>query len=388
MGRWGHGRVIAALLLTLVAGLGYAGTARADVEPNNVISYAEGPINGSVYIGNISTPDDVDFYVLYMNSQQQIHLDSDILSTGKTSDCLDIELLDTNGRALTSDYTTPVGVNRFFIRVSPDDWYSDCAPFQYRFQITPAAAFTTGLALDKTLIPTLEPNETPGQAVGPLGANINYVGAKETENDEDWFFFWVPSGTHQVEISTTAPASSCGSYIRLYTDSLDSSADSAYAGQSSFSRISQTLTGPAKYYISATTDDCALGQRWQLRIESQTGISMVDPTPPPPPPTPPEETQPEVFQSKFPSSISLRRSGARYSGRVNSSFGSCKGNRRVVLRRAGSGSKSFGSTRTRANGTFTIKRRSRLRGRIYVVVAGRSSAETLCRSANSRRIRG
>ena len=102
--------------------------------------------------------------------------------------------------------------------------------------------------------------------------------------------------------------------------------------------------------------------------------------------SPPEP--PVIVQSKYPSSVSLRRSGARYSGRVNSSLSNCKANRRVVLRRAGSGTKSFGSTRTRANGTFTIKRRSRLRGRIYVVVAGRSSAETLCRSANSRRIRG
>ncbi len=386
MGRWGQGRVIAALLLTLVAMLGSAATARADVEPNNVISYAEGPINGAVYTGSLATSDDVDFYVFYTLSQQQIHLDWDPL-TADPYGCLDVEMLDANGSRIDSDYTTPVGPNRFFVRVGHDD--SDCAAIQYRYQITPGSAFTTGLALDKNLAPTSEPNETPGQAIGPLGADINYVGAKETENDEDWFFFWVPSGTHQVEISTTAPASSCGSEIRLYTDSVDSYADSAYASQSTFSRISQTLTGPAKYYLSASTDRyCPLGQRWQFRIETASAISLVDPTPPPPPPTPEVPEAPRIVQNKYPSSISLRRSGSRYSGRVNSSLSGCKAKRRVVLRRAGSGTKSFGSTRTRANGTFTIRRKSRLRGRLYVVVAGRSSAETLCRSANSRRIRG
>jgi hypothetical protein len=390
MRRAKHVRSAAVAIVALAAlALGTA-PASADTEPNNVISYAEGPVAGGAPItGVVSTSDDVDFYVFYANSQQQLHLTYDDLTVNDDS-CLDVNLLATSGSEISFDYTTPPGINRYFVQVGWDDGY-DCGepPHTYRFELDPGTAVTTGPAMDLALTPTGEPNETYGQAIGPLGALINYVGSSDTSNDEDWFWFWVPGGTHQLSITTTGPAASCGSGISLYADPSDSSIDSASAGQSSFSAISQTVTGPAKMYLKASSTgySCSLGSRWQFRIDTPDALTGADPFPPPVPEPAPVVT-PRNTRVKYPSSITLRRSGARYSGRVSSSRSGCKGSRRVVLRRKGSGTRSFGSATTRSNGTFTIRRSSRLRGTVYVVVTGRSSTTALCQTAKSRRIRG
>jgi hypothetical protein len=87
-------------------------------------------------------------------------------------------------------------------------------------------------------------------------------------------------------------------------------------------------------------------------------------------------------------SSTLRRRGARYSGRIVST-NACRARRTVVLRRLGSGSKSFGRTVSRANGTFTIQRASRLHGQLYVTVLTRKASTTvICSTARSATIRG
>lgn len=81
------------------------------------------------------------------------------------------------------------------------------------------------------------------------------------------------------------------------------------------------------------------------------------------------------------------RGAVQYSGKL-STLTACRRNRRVVLRRVGSGTRSFGSTQTRADGTFTIRRSRRLRGRVYVVISARTQGSTICSVARSRRIGG
>lgn len=86
-------------------------------------------------------------------------------------------------------------------------------------------------------------------------------------------------------------------------------------------------------------------------------------------------------------SSTLRRRGARYSGRI-STRADCTSRRTVVLRRVGSGTKSFGRALTRSNGTFTIQRSRRLRGKVYVVVASRGQGLVTCSLGRSAQIRG
>jgi hypothetical protein len=102
----------------------------------------------------------------------------------------------------------------------------------------------------------------------------------------------------------------------------------------------------------------------------------------PPPPAPPV-----AAPTRVPASSSLQRRGSRYSGRLTTA-GECLARRTVVLRRAGSGTRSFGQTLTRSNGTFTFQRKRRLRGRVYAVVLTRRNAHTICSAGRSATTRG
>jgi hypothetical protein len=97
-------------------------------------------------------------------------------------------------------------------------------------------------------------------------------------------------------------------------------------------------------------------------------------------PTPVPESIPTVSQpTKYASSVSLRRRGARYSGRVTSGEG-CVGGRTVRLRR---GSRTIATTRTRYNGTFTIQLSRKVRGRAYVSVSPRANSSVRCTATRS-----
>jgi hypothetical protein len=107
-------------------------------------------------------------------------------------------------------------------------------------------------------------------------------------------------------------------------------------------------------------------------------FDVVGPPPPPPAVVPPTSVA---------ASLSLRRRGSRYSGRI-STRSDCRRQRTVVLRSLGSGTRSFGRTLTRNDGTFTLRRTRRLRGSIYVVVVARRQAQTICSVSRSAAIRG
>jgi hypothetical protein len=106
-------------------------------------------------------------------------------------------------------------------------------------------------------------------------------------------------------------------------------------------------------------------------------FDVVGPAPLPPPP---------AF-TRVPVTPSLQRRGSHYSGRL-ATAGVCLARRTVLLRRAGSGTRSFGRTLTRSNGTFTFQRKRRLRGRVYAVVLASRKAQTICSTGRSATTRG
>src|SRR4051794_8810004 len=115
-----HGSKLLVAMLALALSLALAAPALADTEANDVISQAEGPVGGGTPItGTIGTPDDVDYYVFYAASQQQLHVTVDDL-TSPDSGCLEHSLYDTEGSPLPDDYTTASGTNRYFIALSDD----------------------------------------------------------------------------------------------------------------------------------------------------------------------------------------------------------------------------------------------------------------------------
>ncbi len=184
----------------------------ADVEPNDNITEAEGPLVGGVtYTGAIATENDRDIYLFYVSGQQQLKIQA--ANTGGS--CLTVEFGDTNdinlaeageiheGHTAEFAYTTPPGLTRYYLD------FSDCSgETKYSFIIMPAAAVVGGApTLPPT--PTGEPNENAEEAIGPLLGNIAYTGEIQTQNDEDWFKFFTASGSHQFDIAYTETGPSC-----------------------------------------------------------------------------------------------------------------------------------------------------------------------------------
>jgi hypothetical protein len=249
----------------------------ADVEPNDVISQAEGPLAGGVPIsGTLGSANDVDYYYFYVQGQQQIHLDA----VGG-SDLCKFWLEDTDGGRLPYDYTTPPGLNRYFVHVQDDCFESASA--SYAFQIDPGSAVVTGPALDRSFVTTGEPNESSQQAAGPLAGGVNYRGSIDTANDQDWFFFYVAPGAHQVDISVTDPLDEgdCEAQVELGDGPYYDEASSASGGWADFGHVRTTLTGPATYHLSASTGgfDCGFGS-WQFRIDPADALTPTLWTPP------------------------------------------------------------------------------------------------------------
>jgi hypothetical protein len=120
-------------------------------------------------------------------------------------------------------------------------------------------------------------------------------------------------------------------------------------------------------WLATSTDDPA-----PIAGPQPQRFDVVGPAPPPP---------------RMPVTPSLQRRGSHYSGRL-ATAGVCLARRTVVLRRAGSGTRSFGRTLTRSNGTFTFQRGRRLRGRVYAVVLASRKAQTICSAGRSATTRG
>jgi hypothetical protein len=123
-------------------------------------------------------------------------------------------------------------------------------------------------------------------------------------------------------------------------------------------------------WLATSTDDPA-----PIAGPQPQRFDVVGPAPPP------------VAPTRVPVTPSLQRRGSRYSGRL-ATAGACLASRTVLLRRAGSGTRSFGRTLTRSNGTFTFQRKRRLRGRVYAVVLASRKAQTICSAGRSATTRG
>lgn len=68
-----------------------------------------------------------------------------------------------------------------------------------------------------------EPNDSYNSAYGPLVAGTTYSGAFETENDADYFYFYLPTLT-QVQYQLVTPSGNgIGNEMSIYKASLDGS---------------------------------------------------------------------------------------------------------------------------------------------------------------------
>ena len=282
-----------AILLALLA---FApGAARADVEPNDGITQAEGPIKaGITYEGTLANKQDKDTYLFYVSGQQQLSIQvRETNPTEDQSDCLYVYFGDSDNQSIDyksfeSDaqfrYTTPPGINRFYL--SLESSYECGGGTAYSVLIEPSGALVDG-PKNLPLVPTSEPNEGEGQALGPLLADTAYTGEIQTENDEDWFKFYTAPGTHQVDVAV-APLSYLCSESEGAGSVQGPGADLGLAfgrndGQSVWNHVDFTSTSPGVYYVHFGTGEVfggyshCLGSAYEFVIQPPEAITTKPP---------------------------------------------------------------------------------------------------------------
>ncbi len=352
-----------------------------------MIAHAEGPIpGGQTLTGTLTDTSDIDYYVFYVNGPQTVTVQAFDTTNDPGVICAAGGVFDGDGNPINATtFSTPAGVNRYFVQIAGRSQASCKLPTNYTLRVDPGNAVTTGPALDRATTQTDEPNDSAALSSGPLAAGVAYVGAHDRSDDQDWLTFTTPVGQQQLALTVTAPGPNrnfdgCAATAAVYssTDPRDL-IGTAVGDWTRFGRLALTLNGGTRYYVKMGVENSGcLGQRWQVRFD------LTPVTAPPPPPPPPGSTA----ATRYATTVSLRRRGTSYRGKLGSSRKGCTVGRRVVLRRVGQGTRSYGSATTRGDGTYTIRRRSRVRARVYVVAAERSRSGVLCRSGRSSRING
>jgi hypothetical protein len=171
--------------------------AAADVEPNNSVIDPEGPLLLGTHDqhGTLSASDRDDWYVLYVEGVQQLHLR---VPQTFAPVCWSATLTNADGQPIASDYTSPPGTTRFFVHVSTP--LNACSSGEsYSFGIEPGAALVAGPG-KLPVKGTREPNETLAEAGGPLAPGSWYFSTLETVNDHDWLQFYARPGAGQVDV--------------------------------------------------------------------------------------------------------------------------------------------------------------------------------------------
>lgn len=274
------------LIATTISLLFAPATGLADTEPNNSIVQAEGPVSaGQTISGSLSGPADDDWYFVYIAGQRQIRISASLPERSPGSPCAEALFLNSDGgpgsrQSLPFTYTTPPGTRRYYLRVVSDS--AECQG-SYSLRIDPPDAVVSGPPLD---VPqgVAEPNESASQAVGPLRGGLTYAGALETANDEDWFYFFVRPGTHQLDLSATNPAlDRCRSefefdpdlsqpFVYLISEDGDE-LGTVGPNPNQVEHIRTTLQGPAKLFVRVRHFGCA-GANWRFRIDPVNSVSQ------------------------------------------------------------------------------------------------------------------
>jgi hypothetical protein len=287
--------------------------ASADIEPNNGIAEAEGPLVGGVtYTGSIANSTDLDTYVFYVNGQQQ--LDIKVTDTSGAGECLSARFGDTDNRSLAFKgymregqsqefkYTTPPGVNRYYL-----EFEGGCSvETRYSFTIEPAAAIIGGAATIPPT-PTGEPNESAEQALGPLLGGVSYTGEIQTQNDEDWFKFYTAPGIHQFDVAMTR-LSGCETSVLLQSP-LKNENKQLYPPTDEWRHFTETSQAAGVYFLEVSGG--CVGTRYEFVIEPAEALTTLPPPPPPPPPAAPAPLQPRLCDRKSDREGGERRSTAR-----------------------------------------------------------------------------
>jgi hypothetical protein len=393
--------ILAAFLAVLVVPSAALAAPTVDAEPNDNVFELTGPISRDGAIGTLSARTDVDEFLVRFQPARKVKLLFNLLNAG-TPECPlapeggFVRYLLRAPEAVEPFVSGELAVGSEFVDVVPKDtpgeqgdesqalhltFFADgeeAVGCTYRFTVTDSGGHATD-AIDPTPLPDVpdaplpEPNDTPAQAFGPLAGDTYYYGKIDAEGEVDRMRAWLfPGQAVTVELAAVG-----GDVEARVEDSVKNVLVPKLEAHPE-----QVVTAPM---VGSTSENLIRvqgqpGARWRLRLSPAEAVLSAAPDGPPPlRPRKPHKT-----------GVTLRRvagPAVRYVGDVKTTDGpTCRANRLVVLRHAGSGFKRFSIARTRADGTFTLRRRTRTGGTVYAAVVERVSGRRLCRFARSPRV--
>lgn len=125
-----------------------------------------------------------------------------------------------------------------------------------------------------------EPNDSIAAAYGPLAGGVTYAAGLETQNDEDWYFFYT-NGQQQLDISFTNLTEGCTNLIMSFTDTNGEELHYVRPNVNETRHIQYTSPTSARYYLRVYDligETCS----YQLRVDPPSALTT---QPPPAAPT-------------------------------------------------------------------------------------------------------
>jgi hypothetical protein len=367
-------------------------------EPNDTVFQRTGPISTEGAEGSIATANDLDTFLVRLRPQRQVKVTYSILNRPActASSSLAYSLRTPSGSSIDapsgsdylgssqSSYSYPITTPGVFGGPSQDYLLRFSASgtaavgCRYRFTVTGSAGEATD-AIDPSPLPTYpivtvaEPNDLDAQATGPMQADTVYAGALETSNDADLLFVPIKGGTAPT-FELTADGGDV--YTRITERGGERSTVSLDVDRGNTDSATPAAASADLVYLVTITGDT--GASWRLRVTPPLAVGVTAIAPPAAP-------QEQVF-TPIARQVSLSRTAGRYRGRITSSAATCNRNVKVTLRRTARPGRSYGSARTRSDGSWTIRRAS-IPGKVYAEVAAERIGAFDCAADTSRILR-
>lgn len=136
-----------------------------------------------------------------------------------------------------------------------------------------AAVMALSLAASAHAVGEYEPNDTRDSAYGPLAGGTPYTGTIETDNDVDWFVFYVKTYS-QMDFSATM-VKSCSSGSDVLIELYDKDGEYVryfYSGNLNETNHLLLTMNPGRYYLQVRYPSCT-GDRYRFQIDPAPSIT-------------------------------------------------------------------------------------------------------------------
>lgn len=275
-------KLIIVLIWCLVA-TAVPAVALADTEPNDGIGQWEGPYPGDTPVnGTFAAANDIDWYGFYAAGPADVTIP--VQNTGQAGTCRPIaSLRDFDGKVIASVspesgqvatlvLNAPAGTLRYFLTLE-----ADCAQGSYAFTLTPASAIAAG---SKRETPTVapEPNDSIGDAFGPLQGGVDFGGLLDSDGDLDWYVVYTDEGAQAIDVQlmNTSTTTACAPALDVYTADGATALGGTRVDKDTIGHVRYTAPRAEKVGIRVRSQ-CA-GGSYALRVEPPGALSQDEPS--------------------------------------------------------------------------------------------------------------